>query len=160
MELKKLLQGLENYKSKGSLDIDIKKVECNSKKATPNSLFVAIKGYDYDGHEYIEEAIENGAVAVVLDMSANLKKIKISKADVTVIIIDDSRKALARIACNYFGNPSKYLKLIGVTGTKGKTTTTYMIKSILEKAGHKVGLIGTVANYIGEECLEIGRAHV
>lgn len=153
MELKKLLQGLENYKSKGSLDIDIKKVECNSKKATPNSLFVAIKGYDYDGHEYIEEAIENGAVAVVLDMSANLKKIKISKADVTVIIIDDSRKALARIACNYFGNPSKYFKLIGVTGTKGKTTTTYMIKSILEKAGHKVGLIGTVANYIGEDCL-------
>jgi len=153
MELKKLLSGLENYKSKGSLEIDIKKVECNSKKVTSNSLFVAIKGYDFDGHEYVEEAIANGAIAVVLDMSANLKKIRIPKADVTVIIVDDSRRALARIACNYFRNPSKYFKLIGVTGTKGKTTTTYMIKSILEKAGYKVGLIGTVANYIGEDCL-------
>lgn len=153
MELKKLLSGLENFKSKGSLEIDIKKVECNSKKVTPNSLFVAIKGYDFDGHEYVKEAVENGATAIVLDMSADLRKIKIPKIDVTVIIVDDSRKALARIACNYFRNPSKYFKLIGVTGTKGKTTTTYMIKSILEKAGYKVGLIGTVANYIGEDCL-------
>ena len=152
MELKKLLTGVENYKSKGDMEIEIKKVECNSKKVVPNSLFIAIKGYDFDGHEYIEEAIENGAIAVMLDMSADFKKIKL-KSGVTVIITDDTRKALARVSCNYFGNPSRYFKLIGVTGTKGKTTTTYMIKSILEKAGHKVGLIGTIANYIGDECL-------
>ena len=152
MELKKLLIGIENFKSKGDMDIDIKKVECNSKKIVPNSLFIAIKGYDFDGHEYISEAIENGAVAVMLDMSADFKKIKIPSG-VTVIITDDTRKALARVSCNYFGNPSRYFKLIGVTGTKGKTTTTYMIKSILEKAGYKVGLIGTIANYIGDECL-------
>ena len=125
-----LCGGWNHYKSKGDLSIDIKKVECNSKKVVANSLFIAIKGYDFDGHEYVEEAIENGAVAVVLDMSADLKKIKIPKTGVTIIIIDDSRKALAKISCNYFGNPSKYFKLIGVTGTKGKTTTTYMIKSI------------------------------
>ena len=149
MELKKLLTGIENLKSKGDLEIDIKKVECNSKKVKPNSLFIAIKGYDFDGHEYIDEAIENGATAVMLDMSADFKKIKIPKG-ITVIITDDTRKALARVSCNYFGNPSRYFKLIGVTGTKGKTTTTYMIKAILEKAGYKVGLIGTIANYIGE----------
>ena len=152
MELKKLLTGIENLKSRGDLEIDIKKIECNSKKVIPNSLFIAIKGYDFDGHEYIEEAIQNGAIAVMLDMSADFKKIKLPK-DITVIITDDTRKALARVSCNYFGNPSRYFKLIGVTGTKGKTTTTYMIKSILESAGYKVGLIGTIANYIGDECL-------
>ena len=152
MELKKLLVGMENYKTKGDEEIDIKKVECNSKKVVPNSLFVAIKGFDFDGHEYVAEAIENGATAVMLDMSADFKKIKIPNG-VTVIITDDTRKALARVSCNFYGNPSRYFKLIGVTGTKGKTTTTHMIKSVLEKAGYKVGLIGTIANYIGDECL-------
>ena len=150
MELKKLLAGLENYKSKGNLDIDIKKVESNSKKIIPNSLFVAIKGYDFDGHEFINEAIENGAIAIIIDASADFSKIKL-KSDITVIVSENTRNALAIVSCNFFGNPSKYFKLIGVTGTKGKTTTSYMIKSILEKAGYKVGLIGTIANYIGDE---------
>ena len=152
MELKKLLAGIENFKTKGDVEIDIKKVVSNSKKVVPNSLFVAVRGYDFDGHQYVGEAIEKGATAVMLDMSADFKNIKIPNG-ITVIITDDTRKALARVSCNYFGNPSRYFKLIGVTGTKGKTTTTYMIKSILEKAGHKVGLIGTIANYIGDECL-------
>ena len=152
MELKKLLAGIENFKTKGDIEIDIKKVVSNSKKVVPNSLFVAVRGYDFDGHQYVGEAIEKGATAVMLDMSADFKNIKIPNG-VTVIITDDTRKALAKVSCNYFGNPSRYFKLIGVTGTKGKTTTTYMIKSILEKAGHKVGLIGTIANYIGDECL-------
>lgn len=152
MELKKLLVGIENFKTKGDVEIDIKKVVSNSKKVVPNSLFVAVRGYDFDGHQYVGEAIEKGATAVMLDMSADFKNIKIPNG-VTVIITDDTRKALAKVSCNYFGNPSRYFKLIGVTGTKGKTTTTYMIKSILEKAGHKVGLIGTIANYIGDECL-------
>ena len=150
MELKKLLAGLENYKSKGNLDIDIKKVESNSKKIIPNSLFVAIKGYDFDGHEFINEAIENGAIAIIIDASADFSKIKL-KSDITVIVSENTRNALAIVSCNFFGNPSKYFKLIGITGTKGKTTTSYMIKSILEKAGYKVGLIGTIANYIGDE---------
>ena len=152
MELKKLLTGIENFKTKGDVEIDIKKVESNSKKVGPDTLFVAVKGYDFDGHQYVNEAIEKGATAVMLDMSADLKNITIPKG-VTVIITDDNRKALARVSCNYYGNPSKFFKLIGVTGTKGKTTTTYMIKAILEKAGYKVGLIGTIASYIGDECL-------
>ena len=152
MELKKILNGVENYKAKGNLDIDITNIENNSKHIIPGSLFVAIKGFDFDGHEFINEAIENGAVAVMLDLSADLKKVKLSK-DVTVIIVEDTRKALAKIASNFYSNPAKKLRLIGVTGTKGKTTTTYMIKTILEKAGLKVGLIGTIANYIGDKSL-------
>ena len=152
MELNSLLKGLENFRTKGDLNINITNVENNSKKVTPGTLFIAIKGFDFDGHAYVGEAIERGATAVMLDLSADLTKVKIP-AGVTVIISDNTRLAMARIACNFYGNPSKKFKLIGVTGTKGKTTTTYMIKSILEKAGHKVGLIGTIANYVGDKCI-------
>ena len=138
MELKNLLNGIENYRSKGDINLDIKNIENNSKNVTQGTLFVAIKGFDFDGHEYVNEAIINGAIAVVLDISADFKKMKIPEG-ITVIITDNTRYALAKIACNFYGNPSKKFKLIGVTGTKGKTTTTYMIKSILENAGNKVG---------------------
>lgn len=152
MELKKILNGIENYKSNGNIDIDILSVEDNSKNVKPGSLFVAVKGFDFDGHDFVEEAISNGAMAVVLDMNVNLQKINIPK-DFTVVIVPNSRIALAVAACNFYGNSSKKFTLIGVTGTKGKTTTCYMIKSILEKAGKKVGLIGTIENFIGEKSL-------
>lgn len=152
MELSKLLLGVEDCKAKGDLTIDISKVTSNSKEAVPNSLFVAIKGFDFDGHDYIEEAVKNGAVAVMVDMNEDLKKVTMPKG-VVAIICNNTRKALAKLACNFYGNPSSKFKLIGITGTKGKTTTTYMIKSILEKAGHKVGLIGTIARYSGDEFL-------
>ena len=152
MELKKILNGMENYKSKGDLNIDIVSIEDNSKNVKPGSLFVAVKGFDFDGHEFINEAISNGAIAVILDISADLKKIKIPD-NITVIIVENSRIALAVVACNFYSNPSRKFTLIGVTGTKGKTTTTYMIKAILEKMGKKVGLIGTISNYVGDECL-------
>ena len=151
MELEKILNGI-SYKSKGDMSVEIKSIEDNSKKVKPGSVFFAIKGFDFDGNEFIEEAVENGAVALVLDVNSNIKGLKIPE-NVTVILTSDARAALAIAACNFFGNPSKYFTLIGVTGTKGKTTTTYMIKSILEKMGKKVGLIGTIYNYIGEECL-------
>ena len=152
MKLNELLKGIENFKVKGDLELEIKNIESNSKKISEGSLFVAIKGFDFDGHEFVSEAIEKGAVAVLLDLTANLKNVTIPKG-ITVIIAEDTRLCLAKMACNFYGNPSTKFKLIGVTGTKGKTTTTYMIKSILEKAGHKVGLIGTIANYIGEDSL-------
>lgn len=150
MILKELLTGIENFKIKGDAELEIKSVENNSKKVKPGSLFVAIKGFDFDGHKFVQEAIENGAIALMLDIAADLKSIQLPK-DMTVILTDNTRIALAKIACNFYKNPSRHFKLIGVTGTKGKTTTTYMIKSILEKAGYKVGLIGTIANYIGED---------
>ena len=110
-------------------------------------MFIAIKGYSVDGHDYINNAIEAGAKVVMVQEGCDLKKIKLP-ADVTIIMAKDTREALAICSCNFYGNPSRKFKLIGVTGTKGKTTTTYMIKEILEKAGHKVGLIGTIATYI------------
>lgn len=153
MELKKILSGLEGLKAKGNLDLDIKLLESDSRKITKQSMFIAIKGFDTDGHKYINDAIKNGAIAIMVEEGVDLKKLDIPE-DVTVIVSPNTRYSLAIAASNFYNNPSKKLKLIGITGTKGKTTTTFMIKSILEKHGKKVGLIGTIAEYIGDKKLE------
>ena len=154
MELKKILSGLEGLKAKGNLELDIKSIESDSRKIGKNSMFVAIKGFDTDGHEYINDAIKKkGAVAIMVEEGTDLKKLKIPE-DVTVIVAPNTRYSLAISASNFYKNPSKKFKIIGVTGTKGKTTTTFMIKSILEKQGKKVGLIGTIAKYIGDKKIE------
>ena len=147
MKLNKLLLGLDNLKAKGSLDIEIEGIDSNSKNIKDGYMFVAIKGFNVDGHDYINNAIEAGAKAIMVQEGCDLKKIKLP-ADVTLIMAKDTRQALAICSCNFYDNPSRKFKLIGVTGTKGKTTTTFMIKEILEKAGYKVGLIGTIATYI------------
>ena len=152
MELKTILNGIEGLKAKGDLNLNIENISQDSRKIMPGGMFIAIKGFDVDGHDYIKAAISNGAKVIMVNEGATLKKSDIN-ADTTIIMAPDTRKALAKIACNFYDNPSKKFKLIGVTGTKGKTTTTFMIKEILEKAGQKVGLIGTVANYIGKKCL-------
>lgn len=152
MILKQLLNGIEGIKAKGNLELDIKKVEMDSRKIEKDSMFVAIKGFEADGHQYIEDAIKKGASVIVIENGFDLKTISFPE-ELTVLIVENTRKALAKIACNFYDNPSKKFKLIGITGTKGKTTTTFMIKSILEKTGQKVGLIGTIATYIGNEKL-------
>jgi UDP-N-acetylmuramoyl-L-alanyl-D-glutamate--2,6-diaminopimelate ligase len=154
MELKNILSGLEGLKVKGDLSIDITNVDSDSRNIKKNGLFVAIKGFDVDGHDYIKEAIKKGAVAVVASIDADKKLLKEIMDKVTLILAPDTRLALAICACNYFDNPSRKFKLVGITGTKGKTTTSFMVKSILEKAGKKVGLIGTIATYIGDKKLE------
>lgn len=152
MELKNILSGLEELKVKGNLDIDVKTIKNNSKTVEENDMFVAIKGFDDDGHNHIEEAIKNGAKAILAQEDGiNKEIIKQIPEDRTLILTKDTRYALAICACNFYKNPSKKMKLIGVTGTKGKTTTTYMIRDILEKHGIKVGLIGTVASYVGDK---------
>lgn len=147
MELKKILLGLEGIKAKGNVDIDIKGIEKNSKEVKEGYMFIAIKGFSTDGHQFVESAIESGAKCVMLQEGCELKSLNIPD-DITVLVVKDTRQALAICSSNFYGNPSAQLKLIGVTGTKGKTTTTFMIKEILEKAGKKVGLIGTIATYI------------
>ena len=147
MELKKILVGLEGIKAKGNVDLEIKGIEKNSKEVKEGYMFVAIKGFSTDGHQYVENAIENGAIAVMVEEGCDLKALNIPE-NVTILMVPDTRIALAICSSNFYGNPSAQLKLIGVTGTKGKTTTTFMIKEILEKAGKKVGLIGTIATYI------------
>ena len=152
MELKKVLAGLENLKAKGNLDIDIKGIESDSRKVEKDFMFVAIKGFSSDGHNFIDKAIENGANCIMIEEGADVKGMKIP-ADVTVVMAPNTRYALAISACNFYQNPSRKFKLIGITGTKGKTTTTFMMKRILEQQGQKVGLIGTIAKYIGDKCL-------
>lgn len=155
MELKSILIGIENLKVKGDLSIDIKKIECDSNKVKENTLFVAIKGFETDGHEYILDAIEKGATAVLAQMDCIDKElIKQIPENVTIIIAEDTRHSLAICACNFYKNPTKRFKLIGITGTKGKTTTSFMIRSILQKEGKKVGLIGTLGSYIGDEKID------
>lgn len=154
MELKKILAGLEGLKVKGSLDLDINNLDSDARNINDGDMFVAIKGFDVDGHEYIKEAIGNGAKVILAQIDIDRKIIKEIPDDVTIILSENTRHALAICACNFYGNPSKKVKLIGITGTKGKTTTSFMTKAILEKEGKKVGLIGTIACYIGSKKLE------
>ena len=152
MELKAILANLDGLKVKGNLELDVPNIQNNSKQVQEGDMFVAIKGFDFDGHEHIEEAIKNGAKVVMAQEDEIDKSIlKAISDDITLILTKDTRYALAISACNFYKNPSKKVKLIGVTGTKGKTTTTYMIRDILEKQGIRVGLIGTVASYVGDK---------
>ena len=153
MKLRDLLIGLEGLKARGDLDIDIKGIACNSNKVEEGDLFVAIKGFEYDGHEFINEAIKKGAAAILIEEGCDLKSFKV-KEDTVVVMAKDTREALAIVSCNFYKNPSRKFKLIGITGTKGKTTTSYMIKEILERAGKKVGLIGTIETYINGKKLK------
>ena len=147
MKLKNMLVGLEGLKVKGDLDIEIEGLDRNSKNIKEGYLFIAIKGFSVDGHKFINDAIENGAKAILIEEGCDLKEIK-NIDNITIVMAKDTREALAITSANFYGNPSRKFKLIGVTGTKGKTTTTFMIKEILERAGKKVGLIGTIAIYI------------
>ena len=147
MNLKNILVGMEGLKVKGDIDIEIDGIESNSKNVNSNFLFIAIKGFVVDGHQYIKDAIDAGAIAVMVEEGCNLKALDIPD-EVTIIMTKNTREALAIAAANFYDNPSRKFKLIGITGTKGKTTTTFMIKEILEKEGKNVGMIGTIATYI------------
>ena len=154
MELKNLLVGIEGIKAKGDLDIDITNVESDSRKIKKGGLFVSIKGFDVNGNDYIKDAIKAGAIAVMAEPDIDKELLKVIAKYVTIIIVPDTRLGLALCSCNFYDNPSKKFRLIGITGTKGKTTTSFMTKTILEKQGMKVGLIGTIATYIGDKKLE------
>lgn len=130
---------------------EITGVAYDSRHVTPGTLFVAIKGLKTDGHLYTKDAMAQGAAALLIEDGSAAEA---SSSNVPVMTVPDSRKAMARVAVNYYGAPSKRLRLLGVTGTNGKTTTTYLIKSILEGWNRKVGLIGTVSYSNGERVLE------
>lgn len=149
MKLKDIFEGIE-FKSDVVLeDIEIEGIAYNSQKVERKYLFVAIEGFKTDGHKYIASAIENGAAAVVVQ-----KKVEGIPAGVPVLEVSNSREALAKLACNFYGDPSSKLNLIGITGTNGKTTTTYLTRAIFEEIGHKVGIIGTIGNLIGDKMID------
>lgn len=145
MELAQVLKGINFNVLRGNSDVEISRIQYDSRKIRGNDLFFCIQGFNTDGHNFIDSAVKNGASVIVCDREL------VSMPECTVIKVSDSREALAIASANYYGHPAEKMKLIGITGTNGKTTSTYLIKSILETAGFKVGLIGTIANLIGNK---------
>lgn len=146
MRLRKLLSGITHNIICGVGDIEITSIAYDSRKVEPGALFICLKGWQTDGHSYVKDAIKAGAVAVILE-----QLVEIEVENKTVVQVENTREALAYISAEWFGHPAKKLHMIGITGTKGKTTTAHMIKKILEEAGNKVGMIGTMGACIGEE---------
>ena len=154
MDLRAILIGIQGLKARVNFNINIPNITSDSREVQPGDLFVAIKGFEVDGHNYIKQATDAGAKAVLVNESRVKEVLNVIPPDVTLIAAPDTRVALAKCACNFYDNPSRKFQLIGVTGTKGKTTTTFMIKEILERQGIKTGLIGTIATYIGNKKIE------
>ncbi|SFR95566.1 UDP-N-acetylmuramoyl-L-alanyl-D-glutamate--2,6-diaminopimelate ligase [Anaeromicropila populeti] len=145
MLLSNLVEQVTDKEVTGNLDIEIKELVFDSRKACKDGVFVCISGAVYDGHQFIKDVVKQGITAIVIEKETEVPD------GITVIRVKNTRLALACMSAAFFGNPARELKTIGITGTKGKTTTTYMIKSILENAGVSTGLIGTIETIIGEK---------
>ncbi len=145
MELKELIKEIKKKKVFNLNNFEVEGIAYNSKKVKDNYIFVAIKGTKLDGHDFINEAIERGAKCIVVS-----KRPSIIPSDITEIVVDDTKETLSEIANIYYNYPSKKLKIVGITGTNGKTTTSFIIKEILNECGEKTGLIGTIFYEIGE----------
>ena len=138
----------------GPSDADISDVHYDSRQVSSGSLFVAIKGFAVDGHAFVADAIRRGATAIILEDDSTLDSLAVSNPTILFASVDDSRRALAYIAEAYFGYPSRAMRLIGVTGTNGKTTVTHLLKQLLAQRGECVGLIGTIGIWMGDETIE------
>ena len=150
MKLKELLQGIEVLKASANMETEITSVVYDSRKVVPGSLFVAVTGFVTDGNRYIPMALENGAVAVVTAVEPT--------EDVPYVLVPSDRLALALIGANFYGHPAESMQLIGITGTNGKTSSTLLLKHVLEVTrGAKVGLIGTMDNMIGHQSVPADR---
>jgi len=147
VRLSELLKNTEHTLFGG--DTDISAVTYDSRKVTPGSLFVAVRGFNTDGHAYIEKALENGAAAILAEENGPW--------GVPTAVCPDTRRGLAEVGAMFYGKPAEKLRIIGVTGTNGKTTTTYLIKQILDLLGYKTGLIGTNQNIIGDVAVPAAR---
>ncbi len=144
MRISDLLEELNYVVLSGSVEEEISTLVYDSRKVEKDSVFVCIKGAVFDSHELIDTVIESGAKVIIVQQNVPMQE------GITYIKVDNSREALAYMSAAYFGHPAKKLKTIGITGTKGKTTTTYIVRSILETAGIKTGLIGTIESIIGD----------
>ncbi len=150
MKLEKLLKDVALIKTNVSMDLEITSVVCDSRKVTPGCLFVAVVGYATDGNRYITKALEAGAAVVVTAQS--------QESDLPFVQVKSDRMALAQISANFYNHPGKAMKLIGVTGTNGKTSSTLLLKHVLEQVqGAKVGLVGTMENMIGNRAVGADR---
>ena len=154
MVLKELISTVDYCVLNGTEDINIENLVYDSRKVNQESVFICISGAVVDGHSFVVDVANKGAKAIVIEKDIDLEEVLEINKDLVVIKVDSTRKALAYMSAQYFNNPSSKIKTIGITGTKGKTTTTYMVKSMLEKAGFKVGLIGTIETIIGDESIK------
>ena len=145
MNIKEALKGIEYKKLQGTGEEEIENISYDSRKVSNNHVFVCITGYETDGHKYIDSAIENGATVIIVE-----KDVKVS-GNIAVFKVTDARKTLSKMASNFFGNPSEAIFTFGVTGTNGKTTTTYMINEILKHLEKNCGVIGTISYNIGDK---------
>lgn len=150
MKLRKICEEIEYTLLQGSLETEVRDIIYDSRKIAPETMFVCMVGAVTDGHKYIPDAVEKGASVIVLEKEEEAAQIP---ENITVLKVESARLALALMSAALFDHPARKLVTIGLTGTKGKTTTTYMIKKVLEMAGKKVGLIGTIGAMIGEEHL-------
>ncbi len=142
MKLEEVLQNINIVTSNADLSMEISGICCDSRRVQPGDLFVAVRGFDSDGHIYIPSAVEKGCAAVLCEEPAE---------GVPYVVTDDSRLGLALASCAFYRDPSKELTVIGITGTNGKTTTSILVKQLLERClGAKVGLVGSISNWIGE----------
>lgn len=151
MRLADLLDGIETENVIGNIDIEVAGIAYDSRQLAPGGLFVCLKGLNTDGHLYLPEAISRGAAGVVIE-----EEVKTPEG-LASVRVENSRKALAGLSNRFFGDPTSKLTLVGVTGTNGKTTTTYLIESIARAAGKKTGLVGTVKYQIGDRALPVAR---
>ena len=150
MKLRELLKDIPVLECTADLETEITVICYDSRKAEPGCLFVAVTGFAADGNRFIPMALEKGAAAVV-----TAKK---PEQDIPYILVESDRLALAMLGCNFYGHPAKSMTMIGVTGTNGKTSSTLLLKQVLEKTlGARVGLIGTMANMIGEKTIPTER---
>ncbi len=151
MKLGQLLQGLKKLSFSGDEHLSITDLAYHTAQIKPGSCFVAIRGFKKDGHHYVAEAIRRGATAVIIEKDLSVPK------GISKILVEDSRDCLARLSAMLFHEPTKNLRLVGITGTNGKTTTAFLIDSIWQAAGLKTGLLSTVAYRVGTEWCEAGR---
>lgn len=149
MKLIGLLESIDYNIIQGELNINIVSINHDSRLVEKDGLFICIDGLELDGHKYIEKAIERGAIAIMVT-----KDIELPLKHITVIKVDDSREILAKVATKFYNCPTNQFRLVGVTGTNGKTSTVFLIDRILQKAGKKTGIIGTIRNKIGDKILE------
>ncbi|MFW5687178.1 MAG: Mur ligase family protein, partial [Halanaerobium sp.] len=152
MELKKILKNIDFKLKNGSLNKNITEVKYDSREIKKDNLFIAISGFKADGHQFIDQAVKNGARTVMIE-----KELADYQSGVSYIKVENSRKAMAQLAKNFFENPLKELKLIGITGTNGKTTTSYLLYNILKEYAGQAALFGTIKNIIGEQELYTNR---
>lgn len=161
MVLEKVLEGVvvskmvhkEPWQGSHSLGVTVEGISHDSRQVGPRHLYVAIRGEKVDGHRFIQEAIQKGAVAVIMEDDAAFSDPFFTHEGVVKIVVANSRRAMAELARNFYGNPSERLTLVGITGTNGKTTTAHLVRSILEADGKKVGMLGTMGHHDGVRAL-------